>query len=45
MSTWITISYTYNEISFVFVPAGWDFATTTIEKSWGYNKQRWWVLV
>jgi hypothetical protein len=42
VSAGITISYSYNGISFVFVPAGWDFGTSTIGKNWVYHKQRWW---
>ena len=42
ISTGITISYSYNDISFVFVPFGWDFGTSTIGKQWIYTEQRWW---
>lgn len=42
ISTGLTVSYSYNDISFVFVPVGIDYSTTTIGKSWVYNKQRWW---
>lgn len=42
LSTGITISYSYNDISFVFVPVGIDYGTSTIGKTWVYNKQRWW---
>lgn len=42
ISTGLTISYSYNDISFVFVPFGFDFATSRIGKTWIYNKQRWW---
>lgn len=42
VSTGLTISYSYNDISFVFVPLGWDIATSTTGKSWVYNTQRWW---
>lgn len=41
-STGVTIAYSYNDISFVFVPAGLDIGTTTIGKNWVYNRQRWW---
>lgn len=41
-STGVTISYSYNDISFVFVPAGWDIGTTTIGNNWVYSGQRWW---
>lgn len=42
ISTGFTFSISYNDVSFVIVPAGWDFATSTIGKNWVYNKQRWW---
>ncbi len=42
ISTGITITYTYNEISFIFIPAGWDFPTSTIGKNWIYKNRRWW---
>jgi hypothetical protein len=42
VSTGLTISYSYNDISFVFVPFGWDVATSTIGKNWVYNGERWW---
>ncbi|SHE59999.1 hypothetical protein [Chryseobacterium takakiae] len=42
ISSGFTISYTYNDISFVYVPLGWDFGTSTIGKNWIYNKRRWW---
>ncbi|EFK60137.1 hypothetical protein ACR776_04240 [Sphingobacterium spiritivorum] len=42
VSTGITLSYSYNDISFTFVPLGWDFATSSIGKQWVYNKARWW---
>lgn len=42
ISTGITINYSYNDISFVFVPAGWDLGTSTIGKNWIYNGKRWW---
>ena len=41
-STGITLSYSYNDISFVFVPVGWDFGTSTVGKKWVYDGQRWW---
>lgn len=42
ISTGITISYSYNDISFVFVPLGLDINTSIIGKNWIYNKQPWW---
>jgi hypothetical protein len=38
----LTISYSYNDISLVFVPFGWDFSTSTIGKNWIYDGRRWW---
>jgi hypothetical protein len=42
ISTGLTISYSYNDISFVFVPIGYDYATSKVGKTWVYNKERWW---
>ena len=42
ISTGLTINYTYNNISFSFVPIGFDYATSTIGKEWIYNQKRWW---
>jgi hypothetical protein len=42
LSTGLTISYSYNDISLVFVPFGWDFSTSTIGKNWIYDGRRWW---
>lgn len=42
ISTGITISYSFNNFSFVFVPAGWDWGTSTLGKTWAYEGERWW---
>lgn len=42
VSTAISISYTYNNFTFTFMPLGWDIATSTVGKNWIYNKERWW---
>ncbi len=42
VSTGITLSYAYNDIAFVIVPAGWDVATSTLGKKSVYNKEWWW---
>lgn len=42
ISTGITISYTYNDISLLFVPVGWDIPTSTTGKNWDYGGKRWW---
>ncbi|MEE6125965.1 hypothetical protein V2E39_01040 [Chryseobacterium arthrosphaerae] len=42
ISTGITISYSFNNFSFVFVPAGWDWGTSTLGKTWAYEGKRWW---
>jgi hypothetical protein len=42
ISTGVTISYSYNDISFVIVPYGLDYGTSAIGKTWVYHKQRWW---
>jgi len=41
ISTGLTIMYSYNNINFVFVPIGFDFATSNVGKEWVYNKKRW----
>jgi hypothetical protein len=41
ISTGISISYSYNNLTFVFVPVGLDFATSTVGKEWVYKKSRW----
>ncbi|MDH5380301.1 MAG: hypothetical protein OEW75_05600 [Cyclobacteriaceae bacterium] len=42
VSTAFTINYTYNNLTFTFVPIGFDFATSSIGKEWIYNRRRWW---
>jgi hypothetical protein len=42
VSTGLTISYSYNDISFVIVPLGKDFATSSLGKEWIYNSEWWW---
>lgn len=43
ISTGITISYTFNnDITLVFVPAGWDFSTSAIGRHWVYDGTKWW---
>lgn len=42
ISTGLTISYSYNDISFIVVPRGWDIATSTLGKNWAYGGRRWW---
>lgn len=42
VSTGLSVNYSYNDISFVFIPAGWDFGTSRLGKSWVYDKKRWW---
>lgn len=42
ISTGLTISYSYNDISFVVVPIGIDIGTSTVGKNWIYNGQLWW---
>lgn len=37
-----SITYSYNNITFSIIPMGYDIATSTIGKSWVYNKKRWW---
>lgn len=42
VSTALTLTYTYNNLSFALVPRGWDFGTSAIGKDWVYHKKRWW---
>jgi hypothetical protein len=42
ISTALTLSYSYNDISFVFVPVGFDFSTSSVGKDWIYRGRRWW---
>lgn len=42
VSTALTLSYSFNDLSFVFTPVAFDYGTTTLGKNWIYNKQRWW---
>ena len=42
ISTSLTVNYSYNNITFSFVPIGFDFATNSIGKEWVYDKKRWW---
>lgn len=42
VSTGLTIAYSFNNVSFVFVPLGWDFGNSGIGKKWVYSGKRWW---
>jgi hypothetical protein len=42
ISTGLTVSYSYNDLSFVVVPAGWDLPTSNLGKNWMYGGKRWW---
>lgn len=42
ISTALTLNYTYNNLTFTFVPIGLDFATSSIGKEWIYDGRRWW---
>lgn len=42
VSTALTINYTYNNLTFTFVPMGFDFATSSVGRKWIYNGNRWW---
>ncbi len=42
ISSGLTISYSYNDISLVFVPFGWDYSTSAIGRNWVYDGRRWW---
>ncbi|MEO2063257.1 MAG: hypothetical protein ABGW97_09765 [Christiangramia sp.] len=38
----LTLNYSYNDITFTFVPAGFDFATSSVGEEWIYGGKRWW---
>jgi len=40
LSFGLTASYTYNNLVFTFVPAGFDFATSSLGNDWIYNRKR-----
>ncbi len=42
ISNGLVFSYSYNDLTFAFVPAGWDLGTADEGKAWIYNKKRWW---
>ncbi len=42
IATGLTATYTYNSISFVAIPIGYDFATTSDGRKWMYNQKWWW---
>lgn len=42
LSTGLTLSYSYNDISFVFVPAGFDWGLTPVGQNWIYQGKWWW---
>ncbi len=42
ISTGLSVTYSYNDITFALVPLGLDFATTSDGKHYIYNKKLWW---
>jgi hypothetical protein len=42
ISAGLSLTYTYNDITFVILPVAYDFATTTDGKNYVYNKKNWW---
>jgi hypothetical protein len=42
LSLGLSLTYTYNDLTFAFVPAGFDFPTTTDGRKFVYSKRRWW---
>lgn len=42
LSTGATISYSFNAISFVVVPIGFDFPTSAVGRKWVYEGKYWW---
>lgn len=44
ISTGLSVTYTYNSISFVLIPIGFDFSTTSDGSAWIYDHKWWWGL-
>lgn len=42
ISTGLCLTYTYNDLTFAMIPAGFDFATTDDGRNYVYNQQYWW---
>lgn len=42
ISAGLSLTYKYNDLTFSFIPAGWDLATANAGKSFIYKNQRWW---
>jgi hypothetical protein len=42
ISSGLTLTYAYNSITLVFVPAGFDFGTSKTGNHWAYSARRWW---
>jgi hypothetical protein len=42
VSTGLTLTYSYNNLSFVFVPVGFDMPTSKLGREWIYRGRYWW---
>lgn len=42
LSTGISISYSYNKLTFTLIPLGFDIATNSVGKEWIHNGNYWW---
>lgn len=42
VSTGLAVSLAINDINFIFIPMGFDFATSSVGKDWAFNRKRWW---
>lgn len=42
ISTGLTLTVAYNNLTFLFVPIGFDFATSKVGREWIYKQKRWW---
>lgn len=42
ISTAFNITFAFNNLTFIVVPYGKDYATTSLGKDWIYNKKSWW---
>lgn len=42
LSAGISINYSYNKLTFTFIPLGFDIATNNVGKEWIHNGNYWW---
>ena len=42
ISAGLSVTYKYNDLTFSFIPVAWDYATSSVGKTYIYNEKRWW---